>query len=155
MRHWNLFSWKKRTVFPVNGFIAALLIILKWTATFEENNSSCFIPLLPRCDCYKNIFITAWSIVRKKEEQLDCLLSILSHFTKLAIFSENMFDQLILKLQTTTKSFLQVWMCCTLCKKNCISSHVTILYLFFFFCIVAFFSTWHTCILHLFSSKKP
>ncbi len=45
------FSGRKWTVFPVNGFIAALLTIITWTATFQENDSSCFIPLLPRSDC--------------------------------------------------------------------------------------------------------
>ncbi len=42
---------------------------------------------------------------QKKEEQLDCLLV---PFTKCAIFCENMFDQLILKLQRTTKNVVEV-----------------------------------------------
>lgn len=72
---------------------------------------------------------------QKKEEQLDCLLV---HFTKCAIFCENMFDQLILKLQRTTKNVVEVKAVKVIfanvvhyVKKNCISSHVTILYYFF------------------------
>ncbi len=37
-------SGRKWTVFPVNGYIAALLTIITWTAIFQENESSCFIP---------------------------------------------------------------------------------------------------------------
>lgn len=84
----TFFSWRKQTVFfflffsPMNGLVAALLTIITWAGTFEEKDPSCFIPLMPRSDCYRNLLIT----VIKKEEQLDCLLYIIGHFTKLCHF---------------------------------------------------------------------
>lgn len=64
----TFFSWRKWTVFfPVNGFVAALLTIITWAGTFEEKDASCFIPLLPRRDCYRNMLITVRIIVIKKK----------------------------------------------------------------------------------------
>lgn len=47
--------------------------------------------------------------LKKKEEQLDCLLYFIGHFTKCAVFCENMFDQRIfIEHQSATKNVAEV-----------------------------------------------